>query len=249
MRDPYFFDDCDILKNKLGIKDENRLEQAEVEFSCERIHDLAYSPLPGNYDFTHYCKMHEYILSDIYEWAGQPRIVPMEKAEALLGYMSIDYAEPENIEKQAEEILKKMNSRDWLSMSLDEQAEKLAQDTADLWKVHCFREGNTRTTVTFMCQFADNHGMPIDRTLFEHNAGYTRNALVAACAIFKDGDFRKPEYLVNIVRDGLKRGQNEKKQTMGMADWEQQISQEKKNNPIMGQNNGKSIEKNIKSSR
>ena len=54
MRDPYFFDDCDILKNKLGIKDEDRLDHAEVEFSCERIHDLARSMLPGNYDFAHY---------------------------------------------------------------------------------------------------------------------------------------------------------------------------------------------------
>ena len=61
MRDPYFFDDCDILKNKLGIKDEDRLDHAEVEFSCERIHDLARSMLPGNYDFAHYCEMHQYI--------------------------------------------------------------------------------------------------------------------------------------------------------------------------------------------
>lgn len=61
-----------------------------------------------------------------------------------------------------------------------------------------------------MCQFADNHGMPIDRTLFERNESYARDALVAACAVFKDGDFRKPEYLVNIMRDGLKRGKMRK---------------------------------------
>lgn len=137
----------------------------------------------------------------------------MEKEEALLGYMSIDYAEPHEIEKQTDAILKKMNSRNWLDMSLDEQAEKLAQDTADLWKIHCFREGNTRTTITFICQFADSHGMPIDRTLFEQNAIYTRNALVAACAIFKDGDFRKSEYLINIIKDGLKHGLNEENDT------------------------------------
>ena len=236
MRDPYFFDDCDILKNKLGIKDEDRLDHAEVEFSCERIHDLARSMLPGNYDFAHYCEMHQYIFGDIYEWAGQPRNVPMEKAESLLGYMSIDYAEPQDIEKQANAVLERMNSRDWLNMSLDEQAERLAQDTADLWKVHCFREGTTRTTITFMCQFADSHDMPIDRTLFERNAGYTRNALVAACAIFKDGDFRKPEYLFNIIKDGLKRGlddrKDDRKQMMEMSDWKQQINREKKDNPI-----------------
>lgn len=207
MHDPYFFDDCDILQNKLGIKDSDRLDRAEVEFSCERIHDLAYSLLSGSYDFSHYCKMHEYIFGDIYEWAGKPRTVPMEKAEAVLGYTSIDYTEPQDIEKQAEIVFEKMNNRNWSKMSLDEKAEKLAQDMADLWKIHCFREGNTRATITFICQFADDHGMPIDRTLFEQNAIYTRNALVAACAVFKDGDFRKPEYLIKIMKDGLERGQ------------------------------------------
>ncbi|MDE7200323.1 MAG: hypothetical protein K2O91_00085 [Lachnospiraceae bacterium] len=48
--------------------------------------------------------------------------------------------------------------------------------------------------------------MPIDRKLFEENPIYTRNALVAASAVFKDADFRKPEYLVKIIRDGLERG-------------------------------------------
>jgi cell filamentation protein len=77
---------------------------------------------------------------------------------------------------------------------------------ADLWRVHPFREGNTRTTITFVCQYAESRGIQIDRQLFENNAAYTRNALVAASAVFADGDFRKPEYLYRIVRDALDRG-------------------------------------------
>jgi len=38
-----------------------------------------------------------------------------------------------------------------------------------------------------------------------------RNALVAASAIFPDGDFRKTEYLVNIVKDSLQRGLEKEK--------------------------------------
>jgi hypothetical protein len=41
--------------------------------------------------------------------------------------------------------------------------------------------------------------------LFEQNAAYLRSALVAATAIFPDGDFRKPEYLLRIVKDSLER--------------------------------------------
>lgn len=151
--------------------------------------------------------MHSYIFQDIYEWAGVPRTVPMEKSEAILGYMSIEYASPQNIKKQAEAVLTRMNGRKWGKMTIQEQVQNLAQDMADLWKVHCFREGNTRTTITFICQFADSHDMPIDRELFEENSAYTRIALVAASALFHDVDLRKPEYLINIVKDGLERGQ------------------------------------------
>ena len=100
-----------------------------------------------------------------------------------------------------------MRNEIWSEMSLEKQAEKLAGHISSLWKIHCFREGNTRTVVQFMGQFADDHNMPLDRSLFEKNSLYFRNALVAANAIFDDlGDRSQPEYLYKIVFDALKRG-------------------------------------------
>lgn len=225
MRDPYLYQECDVLKNKLGLRDSSELDKAEVEFSCNALHEIAKTPLPGQYDFEHYCEFHAYCFKDIYEWAGKPRTISIEKEEAILGYMSIEYAEPQNIRVETEKVLTRMNERKWEKMSLAEQAEKLSKDMADLWKIHCFREGNTRTTVTFVCQFADEHGMPIERELFKRNAPYTRNALVAASAVFADADFRKPEFLVNIVKDGLERGrvqERENKQN-AMSGWMAEI--------------------------
>ncbi|MCL1885013.1 MAG: hypothetical protein FWF81_14805 [Defluviitaleaceae bacterium] len=31
------------------------------------------------------------------DWAGQPRTIPIEKQEAVLAYMSIEYAKPQEI--------------------------------------------------------------------------------------------------------------------------------------------------------
>lgn len=134
--------------------------------------------------------------------------MPIEKAEAVLGYMSIQYSKPHDIETEATDVLRKLDLVPWQTLSFDEQAKLLSDGLAELWKVHPFREGNTRTTVTFICQFAQNKGIPLDRTLFEQNAAYLRSALVAATAIFPDGDFRKPEYLLRIVKDSLERGLN-----------------------------------------
>ncbi len=193
MIDPYCYKNSEVLKNKLGIKNRTELEKAEIDFSCNAIHELAMNPLDGTYNFEHFCNFHTYIFKDVYEWAGKIRIVEIEKVEAVLGNMSIEYAKPKRIKEVASIVLEKMNKELWEEMSLEEQAEKLSSYMADLWKVHCFREGNTRTVITFICQFADSKGMNISRELFEKHSVYTRNALVAASAVFKDGDFRKME--------------------------------------------------------
>jgi len=70
--------------------------------------------------------------------------------------------------------------------------------------------------------------MSMDRELFEKHSAYTRTALVAATAVFEDGDFRQTEYLYKIVKESLERGrQNDRKQEkrMGMVDWKSQITQ------------------------
>ena len=210
MRDPYLYADCPVLKNKLGIKDASLLDKAEIDITCNAIYNITVSPIDGNYDFDHLCKFHACISGNIYDWAGTPRAVAMEKGEAVLGYMSIEYAHPLHINKEAATVLNRLNNTDWNSLSLENQARELSDRLAELWKIHPFREGNTRTIITFICQFAESKGLALDRTLFEQNAVYMRNALVAATAIFRDGDFRKPEYLFRIVKDSLELGTGKK---------------------------------------
>lgn len=206
MIDVYLYDDCPVLRNKLGIKDGALLDIVEVEFSCNAINELLITPIDGNYDFKHLCEFHGFIFGDVYDWAGVPRTVCMEKQEAVLGYMSIEYSHPNNIVGDATAILDNMKTVNWSELTLDAQADTFSQNLAALWKVHPFREGNTRTIVTFMCQYIEEQGLPLDRKLFENNAAYLRSALVAATAIFPDGDYRKPDYLINIVKDSIKRG-------------------------------------------
>lgn len=207
MKDPYCYPNG-VLRNKLGITEQGELDKAEVDFSCLALHELAMNPLEGNYDFAHYCAFHERVFCDVYEWAGQPRIISTEKAEKALGTLSVEYAQPENIATEAEEILSRMNGREWNKMPLDEQTKTLSKDMADLWKVHAFREGNTRTTVSFVCQFAESRGVAIEAKLFAKNSEYMRKALVVASARYSDVDLSDSSYLERIVKDGLERGRN-----------------------------------------
>ena len=158
----------------------------------------------GEYDVTHVAKMHEYIFQDIFEWAGKFRTINMEKEEPALGGLSIEYSDKDDIKCDLDEALQKMSSRQWTLLSLDEKVKCFSEDLAAIWKVHGFREGNTRLAVTFCCQFIEAQGIPIDRTIFEKHSAYVRTSLVAYTAVFHDlGDLSKKEYLERIIKDSL----------------------------------------------
>ncbi len=67
MRDPHLYNDTPVLRNKLDIRDQKLLDQAEADYVVYRLKDLALNPLRGNYHSGHLLKMHEYIFQDIFE--------------------------------------------------------------------------------------------------------------------------------------------------------------------------------------
>ena len=205
MRDIYLYDDCDVLRNLLGIRNQKQLEEAEADYVTYRLKEIVKEPLQGAYDFAHLLQMHKYIFQDLYDWAGQTRKVNIYKEEPVLGGLSLDYSDKKTIATDAEQILKEMRDKPWRRMGTQEAAIQFSGSLAKLWKVHPFREGNTRTTITFLCQYADEIGLNPNRKLFEDNAQYVRTALVAYNAVFDDmGDMSKPEYLIRIVEDSLR---------------------------------------------
>lgn len=205
MRDPYLWDDSSVLKNKLNIRNQDLLDQAEADYVVFRLKEVTMQPLLGDYHTAHYLKLHAYIFQDLYDWAGEPRIISIYKEEDVLGGLSIEYSDPFDIMNDLHHVLADMRAKNWKVMDLNTLAVEFCKSLAKLWKIHPFREGNTRTAITFCCQFIEEMGIKINRELFEKNARYVRTALVAYNAYFADGqNFSKKEYLENIVLDAFK---------------------------------------------
>ncbi|MCL2598076.1 MAG: Fic family protein [Paludibacter sp.] len=204
MNDPYLYPDVEILINNFEERNEQRLAEIEGSYTAFRLRQLCDKPYVGLFDFDHLCQIHQFIFQDIYQWAGQPRIINIEKAEAALGGISIEYSDVRDITNHATAVCEKMNGISWKLLHIDEIAEHFSKFMAALWKVHPFREGNTRTVVTFCCDFAEQNGFRLNRELFKDNSVYVRRALVAASATFSDmGDLSQPQYLIRIVRDSI----------------------------------------------
>jgi len=205
MRDPYLYESVPVLVNKLNIQEQRLLDEAEADYVVFRLKDLTMNPLKGDYHTEHFLKFHQFIFQDLYDWAGVPRKIAIYKEEDVLGGQSVEYSDPFDIVKDLHFVLQDMRSKPWLDMVCEDRAKEFTASLAALWKIHPFREGNTRITITFCCQFMEETGCPINRKLFEDNAGYVRTALVAYNAFFSDGtDFSKKEYLERIVFDSFR---------------------------------------------
>lgn len=202
--DPYVYENTDILKNKFGIRNQEKLDELEADFTIVKLANLAMYPMLGDYSIDHLCKMHKYIFEDIFEWAGEFRTINIEKPEASLAGLSVQYSSCEAIRADLEASLISLKNHNWQAISAEEKAEAFAKGLAQVWKVHAFREGNTRVATHFCCQYYDSQNEPINRKLFEENIKYFRNALVAANAVFDDiGDRSDMSFLYKIVLESI----------------------------------------------
>ena len=92
--DYYCYPGTSVLKNKLNIMDAQELEEAERKITSLRYAQALQSGIKGNFDFNHLKKIHFFLFSDIYEWAGKNRIVNISKEDMFCNAIYIsDQAE------------------------------------------------------------------------------------------------------------------------------------------------------------
>jgi cell filamentation protein len=200
MKDPYLYPDSDVLQNLFDIRDPAELESVEADYTSFRLKQLLDNPVLGDFDFDHLCRIHKYIFQDIFEWAGTPRIINISKAESALAGLSIEYVDVFDIPDVSISILNEFHSTHWSALEIKEKSLRFSRLLTSLWRVHPFREGNTRTIITFCNDFAESKGFPLNKELFSDNSEYVRRALVAAAAVLENyGDISKPEYIENFI--------------------------------------------------
>ncbi|GHU62361.1 hypothetical protein FACS189445_5310 [Spirochaetia bacterium] len=65
----YCYPGTTVLKNKLGLKDNDVLLKAEREITSIKLLMLYDMPIEGLFNLDHLCNIHKIIFEDIYEWA------------------------------------------------------------------------------------------------------------------------------------------------------------------------------------
>jgi cell filamentation protein len=158
----YCYPETEVLKNKLGIKDDNALTIAEREITSLKLLKLYNMPLMSEFNFETLCKIHKIIFEDIYEWAGKIR-----RGDFLSKGSSIFCRGPyivENAKIIFENILKENNL---LGLNKSKFIEKTAYYMGEINALHPFREGNGRTAREFFRQLSLNAKYTLDFSKME----------------------------------------------------------------------------------
>ncbi len=164
MKDPYVYDNG-VLINKFNIRDYEKLNKAEADVCFIKL--MSIDDIKINYfDKDLIKRIHKHIFEDIFDWAGEYRTVPLYKEELVLPGYSIPYADYKDIEKELESKLNELNSIYWKNMDVKEISITFARKLAIIWRIHPFRDGNTRTMLSFAFLYAKEHSFPFDMTTF-----------------------------------------------------------------------------------
>lgn len=153
--DPYVYPGTTVLRNKADLTDHDMWQAFELDASLARMAELEHTPVQGNFDFHHMNAIHRHLFQDVYEWAGQPRIINIEKR--------YPHCIHEAIQTEGDKLYTKLADDDHLKwLNRGPFVEKFTDYWGDVNAVHAYREGNTRAQQAFFSQLAENAGWPLD---------------------------------------------------------------------------------------
>ena len=124
--------------------------------------------------------IHRHLFMDIYKFAGKIRDYNITKREWVLRGDTVYYAGADMISETLKYDFDQEKSFNYSSVSVDEAIAHLATFCSNIWQIHPFGEGNTRTTAVFMIKYLTTLGFKVNNEIFANNSWYFRNALVRA---------------------------------------------------------------------
>lgn len=153
--------DFAVLRNKLDIRDSPTLDAAERLFVAQRLLE----PVPaGDFDLAHLKAIHRHLFQDVYEWAGEVRTVEIAKdGDRFQARRFIETG-------MADVHRRVVEAGYFLGNGPEAFADGAGSIMGDVNHVHPFREGNGRTQLQYLKQFAQRAGLELDFTRLDRDS-------------------------------------------------------------------------------
>lgn len=179
------------------------------------------------FSVTGFTSIHRRLFEGIFKFAGNIRDYDITKKEWVLRGDTVLYANSEDLVRALEYDLEQEKNFSYKGLSMDDIVAHIAQFISDIWQIHPFGEGNTRTTAVFTIKYLHSIGFDVNNDLFADNSWYFRNALVRAnYRNVRKGIERDMSFLVLFFRNLMLDDNNElKNRTMIIKDPQQPTEQ------------------------
>nr|WP_302690439.1 Fic family protein [uncultured Eubacterium sp.] len=125
-------------------------------------------------------EIHKRLFQGVFEIAGKIRDYNITKKEWILKDDTVIYASFDSIREILKYDFGEEKKFSYEGLSINEIIEHLAKFTSDIWQIHPFGEGNTRSTAVFIIKYMKTLGFNVSNDVFAEHSWYFRNALVRA---------------------------------------------------------------------
>ena len=124
--------------------------------------------------------IHKRLFTGIIDKAGEYRDFNFTKKEWVLNNDTVTYSSYETINETINYDFEQEKNFSYKNLSIDDSIKHLCRFIANVWQIHPFCEGNTRTIAVFLIKYLRTFGFDVKNEIFADNAWYFRNALVRA---------------------------------------------------------------------
>ncbi|MDN8601050.1 putative adenosine monophosphate-protein transferase Fic [Citrobacter enshiensis] len=149
-RDPYLYDGLDVMRNRLGIHQVQRLEQAAYELTALRAATIELGPRVRGLPYL--CAIHRQLYQDIFDWAGKLREVDIYQGDTPFCHFAW-------IEKEGNALMQDLEEEGYLvGLPKEKFVARLAHYYCEINVLHPFRIGSGLAQRIFFEQLAIHAG-------------------------------------------------------------------------------------------
>ncbi|KDE18961.1 cell filamentation protein Fic (plasmid) [Acetobacter aceti 1023] len=157
--DLYLYPDTDVLVNKKGYQNADRLRV----FETTRYLSRAITMPTATSSPSALKNLHHHLFQDVYDWAGQYRTCNL----SVDGRKGLH---PQSIHQSVNAVFQNLNANNGLQdLSSDRFARAAATHIASLDKILPFRHGNQQVTLLHLAHLARNAGHTFDLSQLDHD--------------------------------------------------------------------------------
>ena len=202
------------IGNYYAAKDENARPDPNKEEPDKVSERIVAVINDGAFEFTpeYFISIHAKLFKGVIQNAGKLRKYNIRKHEWVLKNDSVIYGSADTLKASLVRDFIDEREYDYGAKTTRQMIPHFARFVAQIWQVHPFPEGNTRTVAVFAVKYLKSLGYSVADNMFKDNSWYFRNALVRAnYADYAKGVKRDWTYLENFFRNLLLGEKNELK--------------------------------------